>query len=182
MCAVASSQAPTIALCRSPAASRTSSVLSHRCRALAHDAGHLHILRLHGANACELHHRQRRLSCPHGIRRPRAAKQPAAEYRCTPAASVARRSSLPACRRVPAPECIPAVPSDATGSGENRPRTVQRKSADDNEIPRKQTVAEAYLLASTWQIRDLSVVSAMDSARSRPARWALGHAAFGSDG
>jgi hypothetical protein len=42
--------------------------------------------------------------------------------------------------------------------------------------------AEAHSLACTWQIRDLSVVSAMDSARFRPAQWALGHAAFGSDG
>jgi hypothetical protein len=41
---------------------------------------------------------------------------------------------------VPAPDggrCIPAVPSGATGSGERRPRTVQRKSAADNEVARK---------------------------------------------
>jgi hypothetical protein len=42
--------------------------------------------------------------------------------------------------------------------------------------------AEAYLLAGTGQIRDLSVVSAMDSSRSRAAQWALGHSGFGSDG
>jgi hypothetical protein len=42
--------------------------------------------------------------------------------------------------------------------------------------------AEAYLFACTWQIRNLSVVSAMDSARSRPAQWALDHAVIGSDG
>jgi hypothetical protein len=48
-----------------------------------------------------------------------------------------------------------------------------------NEPPRDH--AEAYLPACTGQIRDLSVVSAMDSARSRPAQRALGHSGFGSD-
>jgi non-specific serine/threonine protein kinase len=36
--------------------------------------------------------------------------------------------------------------------------------------------------AGTGQIRDLSVVSAMDSSRSRAAQWAFGHSGFGSDG
>jgi len=49
-----------------------------------------------------------------------------------------------------------------------------------NKPPRDH--AEAYLLAGTGQIRDLSVVSAMDSSRSRAAQWALGHSGFGSDG
>jgi hypothetical protein len=60
---------------------------------------------------------------------------------------------------------------------ENPPSTMRYLA---NEPSRDH--AEAYLLACTWQIRNLSVVSAMDSARSRPAQWALGHAAFGSDG
>jgi hypothetical protein len=42
--------------------------------------------------------------------------------------------------------------------------------------------AEAYFFACTGQIRNLSVVSAMDPARSRPAQWALGHTAIGSNG
>jgi hypothetical protein len=60
---------------------------------------------------------------------------------------------------------------------ENPPPTMTYLA---NEPPRDH--AEAYLLACTWQIRDLSIVSTMDSARSRPAQWALGHAAVGSDG
>lgn len=42
--------------------------------------------------------------------------------------------------------------------------------------------AKAYLFAGTGQIRDLPVVSAMDSSRSRAAQGALGHFDFGSDG
>jgi hypothetical protein len=42
--------------------------------------------------------------------------------------------------------------------------------------------AEAYFFACTGQIRNLSVVSAMNPARSRPAQWALGHTAIGSNG
>jgi hypothetical protein len=41
-----------------------------------------------------------------------------------------------------------------------------------NEPPRDHP--QAYLLAGARQIRDLSMVSAMDSARSRPAQGALG--------
>jgi hypothetical protein len=48
------------------------------------------------------------------------------------------------CRRVPAQDggrCTPAAPFGATGSGEHRLQTLQRKSAADNVEPRKRTVA-----------------------------------------
>jgi hypothetical protein len=57
---------------------------------------------------------------------------------------------------------------------ENPPPTMRYLA---NKPPRDH--AEAYLLAGTGQIRDLSVVSAMDSSRSRSAQWALGHSGFG---
>jgi len=60
---------------------------------------------------------------------------------------------------------------------ENPPPTMRNLA---NEPPRDH--AEAYFLAGTGQIRNLSVVPAMDSARSRPAQWAAGHTALGSDG
>jgi len=60
---------------------------------------------------------------------------------------------------------------------ENPPAAIRHLA---NKPPRDH--AEAYLLAGTGQIRDLSVVSAMDSSRSRAAQWALGHSGFGSDG
>jgi len=41
---------------------------------------------------------------------------------------------------------------------------------------------QAYLLARARQIRDLSMVSAMDSARSRPAQGAIGRTGFRFNG
>jgi hypothetical protein len=60
---------------------------------------------------------------------------------------------------------------------ENSPPTMRNLA---NEPPSDH--AEAYFLAGTGQIRNLSLVPAMDSARSRPAQWAPGHTALGSDG
>jgi hypothetical protein len=59
----------------------------------------------------------------------------------------------------------------------NPPPTMRHLT---NEPPRDHP--QAYLLAGARQIRDLSMVSAMDSARSRPAQGALGHTGFRSDG
>jgi hypothetical protein len=104
-----------------------------------------------------------------------------------------QHQSLGEARCRPAAECQPQMVDDAFQPcrptrpgrenivpepfGENPPPTMRYLA---NEPSRDH--AEAYLLACTWQIGDLSVVSGMDSARSRPAQWALGHAAFGSDG
>lgn len=104
-----------------------------------------------------------------------------------------QHESLGEARCRPAAECQPQMVDDAFQPcrparagrenfvpeplSENPPPTMRYLA---NESSRGH--AEAYLLTPTWQIGDLSVVSAMDSARSHPAQWAFGRAAFGSHG
>ena len=103
-----------------------------------------------------------------------------------------QHQSLGKARCRPAAQCQPQMVDDAFQPcrparpgrenivpepfSENPPPTMKYLA---NEPSRDH--AEAYFFACTGQIRNLSVVSAMDPARSRPAQWALGHTAIDSN-
>src|SRR6202048_1180770 len=101
---------------------------------------------------------------------------PPAEARCRSAAECQPQMGDDACQ-----PCRPARPGweniVTEPFSKNPPPTMRHLT---NEPPRDHP--QAYLLARARQIRDLSMVSAMDAARSRPAQGALGRTGFRFNG